>query len=102
MWDVHPLGSKIKMKCRGQNTYYIIRRVGKQGTPPPKESNQPGVKKFTTGSATFLEKHSNGNQAQGDLAAVPSRVTPTKKKRQKTKDRNGAENIIKKRCMLSI
>ena len=31
-------------------------------------------------SATSLEKHSDGNQAQGDLPAGPSRVTPTKKK----------------------
>ena len=54
--------------------------MGKQGTHPPRESNQPGVKKCTTGSATSLGKHSDGNHAQGDLPAGPSRVTPTKKK----------------------
>ena len=68
------------MKTRSQNTYHIVRRVGKQGTRPPRESNQPGVKKCTTGSATSLGKHSDGNHAQGDLPAGPSRVTPTKKK----------------------
>ena len=46
----------------------------------PRESNQPGVEKCTTGSATSLGKHSDGNHAQGDLPAGPSRVTPTKKK----------------------
>ena len=30
--------------------------------------------------ATYLEKHSDGNQAQGDLPADPSKITPTKKK----------------------
>ena len=54
--------------------------MGKQGTRPPRESNQPGVEKCTTGSATSLGKHSDGNHAQGDLPAGPSRVTPTKKK----------------------
>ena len=42
--------------------------------------NQRGVEKCTTGSATSLGKHSDGNHAQGDLPASPSRVTPTKKK----------------------
>ena len=68
------------MKTRSQNTYHIVRRVGKNGTRPPGESNQPGVEKCTTGSATSLGKHSAGNHAQGDLPAGPSRVTPTKKK----------------------
>ena len=68
------------MKTRSQNTYHTVRRVGKQGTRPPRESNQPGVEKCTTGSATSLGKHSDGNHAQGDLPAGPSRVTPTKKK----------------------
>ena len=81
------------MKTRSQNTYHIVCRMGKQGTHPPRESNQPGVKKCTTGSATSLGKHSDGNHAQGDLPAGPSRVTPTKKKQ---KDKNGAERIIKK------
>ena len=68
------------MKARRQNTYHIVRRVGKQGTRPPRESNQPGVKKCTTGSATSLGKHSDGNHAHRDLPAGPSRLTPTKKK----------------------
>ena len=38
-----------KMKTRSQNTCHIVRRVGKQGTRPPRESNQPGVEKCTTG-----------------------------------------------------
>ena len=37
-------------------------------------------KQLTSGSATSLEKHADGNHAQGDLPASPSRVTPTKKK----------------------
>ena len=62
-------------------TYHIVRRLGKQGTRPPRESNQPGVENCTTGLATSLEKYSAGNHAQGDLPAGPSRVTG---KRQKT------------------
>ena len=83
------------MKARSQNTYHIDRRVSKQRTHPPKESNQPGVEKCTTGSVTSLGKHSDGNHAQGDLPAGSSRVTPTKKGK-KTKDKNGAERIINK------
>ena len=49
---------------------------------PPRESNQPGVKKCTAGSTTSLEKHSDDNHAQGDLPAGPSRVTPTQKKKK--------------------
>ena len=60
-----------KVKTRSQST---------QGTRPPRESNQPGVEKCNAESATSLEKHSDGNHAQGDLPAGPSRVTPTKKK----------------------
>ena len=45
-----------------------MRLVSKQGTYPPRESNQPGVKKCTTESATSLQKHSDGNQTQGDLS----------------------------------
>ena len=67
--------------CR--NVYnYIVRRMGKQGTCPPKESNQHGVEKFTTESATSFKEHSDGNQTQGDLPAGPFRLTPTKKKDQ--------------------
>ena len=73
---------KNKMKTRSQNTYYIVRRVGKQGMSSPRESNQAGVEKCTTGSATSLEKFSDGNHAQEDLPADPSRVTPTKKKKK--------------------
>ena len=54
--------------------------MGKQGTRFPRESNQPGVEKCATGSTTSLEKHSDGNQAQRDLPAGPSRVTSTTKK----------------------
>ena len=85
-WDVQPLGSKVKihpnnkMKTRSQNTYHIIRRVSKQGTLLPREPKHNGVKKCTTESATSLEKHSDGNQVQGDLPAGPSIVTPAKKK----------------------
>ena len=45
-----------------------------------KSQNHSGVEKCYTESATSLEKHSDGNQAQRDLPASPSRVTPTKKK----------------------
>ena len=68
------------MKTKSQNTYYIVHHVGKQGMLPPRESNQPGFEKCTTESATSLEKHSDSNQAQGDLPAGLFRVTPTKKK----------------------
>ena len=54
--------------------------MGKQGMHPPRESNQPGVKKCTTRSVTSLGKHFDGNHALGDLPAGPSRVTPTKTK----------------------
>ena len=70
-----------KMKTRSQNTYHIVRRVRKQGTThPPTVLNQSGVKNYTTELTTSLEKHSDGNQAQRDLPAGPSRITPTKKK----------------------
>ena len=68
------------MKTRSQNTYHIVRCMDKQGTRPSRESNQPGVGKCTTGSATSLGKHSDGNHAPGDLPAGPSTVTPVKKK----------------------
>ena len=77
MWylvqNIQSLSSKVKMpprnkmKTRSQNTYHIVRRVGKQGMSSPRESNQPGVEKCTTGSATSLEKLSDGNHAQEDL-----------------------------------
>ena len=41
---IQPLRSKVKMhsnnkmKTRSQNTYHIVRRVGKQGTRRPRES----------------------------------------------------------------
>ena len=54
--------------------------MGKQGTRRPRESNQPGVEKCTTGSATSLGKQSDDKHAQGDLPAGPPRVTLTKKK----------------------
>ena len=75
------------MKSRSQNTYHIVRCVGKQKMRPPSESNQPRVEKCSTGSATSLEKHSDGNQAKKNKE---------KDKRQKTKDKNGAERITKK------
>ena len=53
--------------------------MGKQGTRRSRDSNEPGVKKCTTELTTSLEKQSDGNQAQGDLPAAPSRVTPAKK-----------------------
>ena len=43
--DIQPLDSKVKMhpnnkmKARSQSTYHIVRRVGKQGTRPPRELN---------------------------------------------------------------
>ena len=83
-----------KMKTRSQNTYHIVRCVGKQETCSPRNSNQPGVEKCTIVSETSLE-NTLGNHAQGDLPADPSRITPTKKK-EKTKDKNGAERTIKK------
>ena len=46
------------------------------------ELNQPGIEKCTTGLATSLEKHSDGNHAQRDLPAGSSRVTPTKKEKK--------------------
>ena len=54
--------------------------MGKEGMHLSRELNQPGVEKCTTGSATSLGKHSDGNHAQGDLPTGPSRVIPTKKK----------------------
>ena len=83
------------MKTRSQSTYHIVRRVGKQGTRPPSESNQPGVKKCTTGSATSLEKHSDGKHAQGDLPAGLSRVTVTKKKEKGKRQKWSREDYKK-------
>ena len=80
------------MKTRSQNTYHIVRRVGKQGTRPPKELNQPGVEKCTTGSATSLGKQSDGNHAQGYLPAGPSTVTPTKKKEKNKRQKWSRED----------
>ena len=96
--DIQPLGSKVKMhpnnkmKTRSQNTYHIVRRVGKQGTRPPRESNQPGVEKCTTGLTASSEKHSDGDQAHGDLPACPSRVTPTTKKEKDKRQKWSREN----------
>ena len=73
------------MKTRSQNTFHIARCVGKQGTRPPRESNQPGVEKCTSGWATSLEKHSDSKQARGYLPAGPYRVTPTKTKEKDKK-----------------
>ena len=84
-WDIQPLSSNVKMdpknkmKTKIQNTCHIG-CLGQRGTRLPKESNQPEVEKCSTGSASSLEKPSDGNHAQGDLPAGPSRVTPTKKK----------------------
>ena len=68
------------MKTRSQNTYHIVCRVGKQGTRPQGSRTSLGSKNVLLGSATSLGKHSDGNRAQEDLPAGPSRVTPTKKK----------------------
>ena len=87
MWQlaqaIQPLGSKVKMYLNNKmktKSQSIFRRVGKQRTCLQRESNQPGVEKCTTALVTSLEKHSDGNHAQEDLPASPSRVTPTKKK----------------------
>ena len=44
------------------------------------------------GSTTSLEKHSDGNHAQGDLPAGPSRATPTKKKEKNERQKWGRED----------
>ena len=54
--------------------------MGKQGTRLPREQKHHGVEKCTTELAISLEKHSDGNQVQGDLPAGPSSITPAKKK----------------------
>ena len=43
-------------------------------------------------SATSLEKHSDGNKAQGDLTAGPSRVTLTKKKEKDKRQKRSRED----------
>ena len=68
------------MKTRSQNTYHIVRRVGKEGMRLQESRTNLGSKICTTGSATSLEKHSDGNHAQRDLPAGPPRVTLTKTK----------------------
>ena len=84
--DVQPLCRKFKlhpnnkMKTRNQSKYHNVRLVGKQGGHSPKESDHPGVEKCTNKSTTSLEKHSDGDQAQVNLPAGPSRVTQTRKK----------------------
>ena len=88
--------SNNKMKTKSQNTYYIVHHVGKQGMLPPRESNQPGFEKCTTESATSLEKHSDSNQAQGDLPAGLFRVTPTKKKEKDKISKWSRENYKEK------
>ena len=42
--------------------------------------------------ATSLEKYSDGNHAQGDLTAGPSRVTPTKKKEKNKRQKWSRED----------
>ena len=54
--------------------------MGKHRTRPPKAVEPAWGRKCTTGSATYLEKRSDGNQAQGDQPVGPSRITPTTKK----------------------
>ena len=54
--------------------------------------NQLGVEKCTTGSATSLGKHSDGNHAQGDLPGGPSRVTSTKIKEKDKRQKLSKEN----------
>ena len=77
--------------------------MGKQGTRPPRESNQPRVEKCTPESATSLEKHSDGNHSQGDLPAGPSRVTPTKKKEKDKRQKWSREDYKEvKKVMLSL
>ena len=39
------------METRSQKSYNIVRRVGHQGTRPPRELSQLGVEKCTTDSA---------------------------------------------------
>ena len=91
-----------KVETRSQNTCHIVRLVGKQGTRPPRESNQPGVEKCTTGLATSLEKNSNGNQAQGDLPACPSRITPTKKNEKEKTQKWSREDYEEVMCAFYI
>ena len=43
-------------------------------------------------SATSSEKHSDGNKAQGDLTAGPSRVTLTKKKEKDKRQKRSRED----------
>ena len=52
----------------------------KKGCVSQESRSNLGSKKCTTGSETSLEKHSDGNHAQRDLPAGPSRVTLTKTK----------------------
>ena len=54
--------------------------MGKRGTRPQGSRTSLGSKNVLLGSATSLGKHCDGNHAQEDLPAGPSRVTPTKKK----------------------
>ena len=80
-----------KMKTITHNTYHFMHRVSKLGMHPPRESNQPWVENYTTGSATSLEKHCDGKQTQGDLPAGSSIVTPTKKNEKDKRQKWGRE-----------
>ena len=60
--------------------------------------NQRGVEKCTTGSATSLGKHSDGNHAQGDLTGGPSTVTSTKKKVKDKRQKLSRENYKEVMC----
>ena len=66
--------------------------MDKQGTRPPRELTQPRVEKCTTGSASSSEKRSDGNHAQGDLPAGPSRATSTKKKEKDKRQKLSKED----------
>ena len=75
------------MKTRNQNTYHIVCRVGKKGRFPQGSQTSLGLKNILLDQQP-LQKHSDGNHAEGDLPAGPSRVKTTKKKgkkKQKTK-----------------
>ena len=72
------------MKTRSKKSYHIVRRVGNQGTRPPRELSQLGVEKCTTDSASSPNYTSDGHQERESPNSGPSeKEPPTKNQKEK-------------------
>ena len=75
------------MKTRSNKTYHIVRRVGKQGTRPPRELSQLGVEKCTTDSASSPNRALNGHRNRDRPTSGPTEKIPTKIKEKEKRIR---------------